>query len=194
MFTGIIEELGRIVEIEPNYLRVEGNVVMDALQLSDSISINGVCLTVVEIDNNYLSIDISEETIRRTNLGFVKPGDLVNLERAVTPSTRMGGHMVQGHVDTRGVIVDLSGTATDYLLRISLDEDYSKYIVGKGFVAVDGISLTVVETLNNEFTIAVIPYTLENTVLKLRKLGDLVNIEIDIFAKYIERFLNAKQG
>ena len=88
----------------------------------------------------------------------------------------------------------MSGTATDYLLRISLDEDYSKYIVGKGFVAVDGISLTVVEALNNEFTIAVIPYTLENTVLKLRKLGDLVNIEIDIFAKYIERFLNAKQG
>ena len=194
MFTGIVEELGKVIEIMPNHLCIEGHVVMEALEISDSISINGVCLTVVAIENNSLCVDLSAETLRRTNLGFVEEGQSVNLERAVTPSTRMGGHIVQGHVDTCGTVVDLSGSTTDYVLKISLNEDYSKYIVGKGFIAIDGVSLTVVETIDNEFTIAVIPYTLENTVLKSRKLGDLVNIEIDIFAKYIERFISAKQG
>ena len=192
MFTGIVEELGKVIEKTTARLCVQAEIIVDSLEVSDSIAVNGACLTVVEKGIRSFCVDLSQETLQRTNLGFLKPGEFVNLERALTPSSRMGGHIVQGHVDTCGKVMVLPGDTQENTLRISLPDEYSRYVVEKGFIAIDGISLTVVCAEKNEFTIAVIPYTLQNTVLKNRKLGDAVNIEIDILAKYIERFTGDK--
>lgn len=192
MFTGIVEELGKVIEKTTARLCVQAEIIVDSLEVSDSIAVNGACLTVVEKGTRSFCVDLSQETLQRTNLGFLKPGEFVNLERALTPSSRMGGHIVQGHVDTCGKVMVLPRDTQENTLRISLPDEYSRYVVEKGFIAIDGISLTVVCAEKNEFTIAVIPYTLQNTVLKNRKLGDAVNIEIDILAKYIERFTGDK--
>ncbi|MQF85932.1 MAG: riboflavin synthase [SAR202 cluster bacterium] len=192
MFTGIVEELGKVIEKTTARLCVQAEIIIDSLEVSDSIAVNGACLTVVEKGIRSFCVDLSQETLQRTNLGFLKPGEFVNLERALTPSSRMGGHIVQGHVDTCGKVMVLPRDTQENTLRISLPDEYSRYVVEKGFIAIDGISLTVVCAEKNEFTIAVIPYTLQNTVLKNRKLGDAVNIEIDILAKYIERFTGDK--
>ena len=192
MFTGIVEELGKVIEKTTARLCVQAEIIVDSLEVSDSIAVNGACLTVVEKGTRSFCVDLSQETLQRTNLGFLKPGEFVNLERALTPSSRMGGHIVQGHVDTCGKVMVLPRDTQENTLRISLADEYSRYVVEKGFIAIDGISLTVVCAEKNEFTIAVIPYTLQNTVLKNRKLGDAVNIEIDILAKYIERFTGDK--
>tara|TARA_B100000029_G_scaffold511029_1_gene603964 strand:+ start:739 stop:1317 length:579 start_codon:yes stop_codon:yes gene_type:complete len=192
MFTGIVEELGKVIEKTTARLCVQAEIIVDSLEVSDSIAVNGACLTVVEKGIRSFCVDLSQETLQRTNLGFLKPGEFVNLERALTPSSRMGGHIVQGHVDTCGKVMVLPRDTQENTLRISLPDEYSRYVVEKGFIAIDGISLTVVCAEKNEFTIAVIPYTLQNTVLKNRKLGDAVNIEIDILAKYIERFTGDK--
>ena len=192
MFTGIVEELGKVIEKTTARLCVQAEIIIDSLEVSDSIAVNGACLTVVEKGTRSFCVDLSQETLQRTNLGFLKPGEFVNLERALTPSSRMGGHIVQGHVDTCGKVMVLPRDTQENTLRISLPDEYSRYVVEKGFIAIDGISLTVVCAEKNEFTIAVIPYTLQNTVLKNRKLGDAVNIEIDILAKYIERFTGDK--
>ncbi|MBL76155.1 MAG: riboflavin synthase [Chloroflexi bacterium] len=192
MFTGIVEELGKVLEKTTVRLCVQAEIIVDSLEVSDSIAVNGACLTVVEKGKRSFCVDLSQETLQRTNLGFLKPGEFVNLERALTPSSRMGGHIVQGHVDTCGEVMALPRDTQENTLRISIPDEYSRYVVEKGFIAIDGISLTVVTAEKNEFTIAVIPYTLQNTVLKNRKLGDAVNIEIDILAKYIERFTGDK--
>ena len=187
MFTGIVEEVGTVAEAAKNRLRIAGGLVMESLAVSDSIAVNGVCLTVVERTGGVFTVDVVEETLSRTNLGALQAGDIVNLERALTPSSRMGGHIVQGHVDGTGVVDRMSGSPQERTLWVTLRLELMRYVVEKGFIALDGISLTVAETGATEFSVAVIPYTVEHTSLKARAHGDRVNIEIDILAKYVER-------
>ena len=187
MFTGIVEEVGTVAEAAKNRLRITGGLVMESLAVSDSIALNGVCLTVVERTGDVFTVDVVEETLSRTNLGALQAGDIVNLERALTPSSRMGGHIVQGHVDGTGVVDRMSGSPQERMLWVTLRPELMRYVVEKGFIALDGISLTVAETGATEFSVAVIPYTAEHTSLKAKAQGDRVNIEIDILAKYVER-------
>lgn len=192
MFTGIVEEVGGIVEAAPHGLRVAGGSVMDALAVSDSIAVNGVCLTVTSRTDTAFTVDLSEETLARTNLGDLAPGGIVNLERALTPSSRMGGHVVQGHVDGTGEVIAFGGSREARELRIAVPPELARYVVEKGFIAVDGISLTVASQDGAAFSVAVIPYTEQHTVLRVRKPGDRVNIEVDILAKYVERLTAAQ--
>ena len=187
MFTGIVEETGKVVEARPHGLRIACAAVMDDLAVGDSIAVNGVCLTVTERGGEAFDVDLSDETLARTNLGGQAPGALVNLERALTPSSRMGGHIVQGHVDGVGEIAALSGPPENRTLRVRVPPEIARYVVHKGFVAVDGVSLTVAAQDGAEFSVAVIPYTEACTALKERKPGDRVNIEADVLAKYAER-------
>ena len=192
MFTGIVEDVGAVVEVAPHRLRIAGGSVMDALDVSDSISVNGVCLTVTERTGNEFAVDVVQETLSRTNLGDLAPGGIVNLERALTPSSRMGGHVVQGHVDGTGEVVSFDGTPEARVLSIDLSPELARYVVEKGFIALDGISLTVASQEGAGFSVAVIPYTMEHTVLRVRKPGDRVNIEVEILAKYVERLASAQ--
>ena len=192
MFTGIVEEVGQVVEAASHRLRIAGGAVMDALAVSDSIAVNGVCLTVTERTGTEFAVDLSEETLARTNLGDLAPGGLVNLERALTPSSRMGGHVVQGHVDGTGEVASFGGAREARELRIGVPAELARYVVEKGFIAVDGISLTVASQDGAGFSVAVIPYTEAHTALRVKKTGDRVNIEIDILAKYVERLTSAQ--
>lgn len=189
MFTGIVEELGSIREVSLHRLVVTASKALEGAAVGDSISVNGACLTIVDLASDYFSVDLSEETLIRTNIGSLKGGDSVNLERALTPESRMGGHIVQGHVDGVGKVVELTGSSGSQVLRVAAPPELSRYIVEKGFIAIDGISLTVTAVADPTFSVAVIPYTAEQTVLRDRAVGDLVNLEIDIIAKYVERLL-----
>ena len=189
MFTGIVEALGEVVETSANGLRIAGGSVMDGLAVSDSIAVNGVCLTVTALGGAAFAVDVVDETLARTNLGALRPGDPVNLERALTPQSRMGGHVVQGHVDGTAEVVSVGGPETARVLRARLPDALARYVVEKGFVAVDGASLTVASAEGSEFSVAVIPYTWEHTVLHARSPGDRVNVEVDILAKYVERLV-----
>lgn len=184
MFTGIVEEIGTIKSFDGSKLVVECVKVLENTQIGDSIAIDGCCQTVVSMTNNAFSADVSAETLKITK-GF-KSGEKVNLERALTPQTRMGGHIVQGHVD---------GTAK-YLgnMTFQLSSELDKYVVYKGSITVNGVSLTVSENKNKMFAVAVIPHTLENTNLKFLKPGDLVNIETDILGRYVEKFLYSQNN
>jgi len=182
MFTGIVEELGRIESFEHGRLKVGASVVLEDVALGDSIAVNGCCLTVVEFGADWWIADVSDETVRRTSLSTARQGDPVNLERAVRMDTRLGGHLVQGHVDAVGEIVD---PVPD--LRVRVPAQLTRYLVEKGSVTVDGVSLTVVEPLADGFTVAIIPHTAGVTTLGGRRSGDLVNIEVDVVAKYLER-------
>ncbi len=159
------------------------------MKKGDSISVNGVCLTVVEKKVKEFVVEATEETIRRTNIGFLIPGDKVNLETPLTLSKPMGGHIVQGHVDETGKIMGIRKIGNTFIMEISFSLKYRNFLVPKGSVAIDGISLTVVDVLRTKFLVNIIPYTIANTNLKYRKIGDKVNIEYDIFAKYISNFL-----
>lgn len=184
MFTGIVEEIGQIKSIDGSRLVIECSKVLDGTQIGDSIAINGCCQTVVSMSANSFSADVSKETLQITK-GF-KPSEHVNLERALTPSTRMGGHIVQGHVD---------GTAK-YLgdSRFEIPQDLVKYVVYKGSITIDGVSLTVSKTDRNIFEVALIPHTLKNTTLQYLKSGDYVNIETDILGRYVEKFLSTQNN
>lgn len=184
MFTGIVEETGFIKSFDGEKLVVECSKVLEGTQIGDSIAIDGCCQTVVSIGKNTFQADVSSETLKITK-GF-KTGECVNLERALTASTRMGGHIVQGHVD---------GTAK-YIgdMTFVVSKELDKYIVYKGSITVNGISLTVSKNQNNTFSAAIIPHTLENTNLKFLKTGDLVNIETDILGRYVEKFLSTKNN
>ena len=182
MFTGIVEELGRLESFEHGRLRIGAAAVLEDVALGDSIAVNGCCLTVVAHGDGWWEADVSDETIRRTSLATARPGDGVNLERAVRMDTRLGGHLVQGHVDGVGEVVE---PVPD--LRVRVPANLLRYLVEKGSVTVDGVSLTVVEPLDDGFTVAIIPHTADVTTLGTRRPGDLVNIEVDIVAKYLER-------
>ena len=160
--------------------------------MADSICVNGACLTVVARDGSGFEMDVVPETLRRTNLGALVEGSMVNLERSLSVNGRLGGHVVQGHVDGVGVVEEIRAEGGALIFRIRAPEEMMRYIVEKGFIGLDGISLTVVDVLNSAFTISVIPYTLENTNLQVRETGESVNLEVDILAKYVESLLPYK--
>jgi riboflavin synthase len=189
LFTGIVEEVGRVVEASGHRLVVGAAVVLANIAVGDSIAVNGACLTVVELTPETFAVDLSDETLARTALGSLKAGGPVNLERALMLTSRIGGHIVQGHVDGVGCIVDISGTTDDRTVSVDAPLEVSRYIIRKGFIAVDGMSLTVTKVVGTTFAVAVIPYTWDHTVLGSRTVGDFVNLEVDIVAKYVERLL-----
>ena len=189
MFTGIVEEVGIVSKITNNGMTVKASRVLSDVKLGDSIAVNGTCLTAVSFSNSEFSVDLSPETMRRTSLSQLTEGSRVNLERALSASDRMGGHIVQGHVDATGRITSIKPDGDSIIFRVRVPKRLDKYIVEKGFVAVDGISLTVVKRGASSFTLAVIPYTLENTNLAVLSEGDQVNLEADILAKYVESLL-----
>ena len=192
MFTGIVEEVGRVASLSDYRLVIQAKTVLEDVHQGDSISVNGACLTVVEFDADSFAVDLAPETLRRTSLGQVGPGGAVNLERALAAHDRMGGHIVQGHVDGTGDVTGITPEADCFILEIETPASLSPYIVEKGFIAVDGISLTVVQSAEPRFTISVIPFTMQHTNLHERKVGDKVNLEADILAKYVESLLAAR--
>lgn len=194
MFTGIVEEVGRVSGLHDYRFVINAENVLSDVKIGDSISVNGACLTVVEFDGQSFAVDLAPETLRRTSLGEAGPGSAVNLERALAASDRMGGHIVQGHVDGTGSITGLTPEADCYIMEIEAPDSLVPYIVEKGFIAVDGISLTVVQRTERRFTISVIPFTMQNTNLHEKSVGDRVNLEADILAKYVESLLQSRLG
>ncbi|MEX0773043.1 MAG: riboflavin synthase [Balneolales bacterium] len=191
MFNGIIESLGTLAKIESQgggkLLRI-GCDFAEELQIDESISINGVCQTVVYCDRRHFDVQVIEETLRKTALGELNQGDQVNLERSLRLSERISGHIVQGHVDTAGTITSIQKEETNWLITIRYPEEFQTLIVGRGSICIDGISLTVAREKGNEFTVAIIPFTLEHTNLKFRQENDQVNLEFDIFGKYAVKY------
>lgn len=204
MFTGIVEERGEVVELRVNdadtgsaRLTVRGPLVTSDAGHGDSIAVSGVCLTVVDRTVNTFTVDVMAETLKRSTIGELAPGDEVNLERSVMPTTRLGGHIVQGHVDGTGVVTVRTPHQAYDEIRIAVGPDLARYLAGKGAIAVDGISLTVIDVVDNdegaEFGIGVIPETRTATTIGAIKIGARVNLEVDVVAKYVERLLAARE-
>ncbi len=191
MFTGIVEEVGKIVKIGENELNISCKEILNGTKIGDSISVNGVCLTVKDIKRENFTADISFETIKRSNFSKLKSGDFVNLERSLKVSDRISGHIVQGHVDTTGNILEIERFSQFYELTISYPQEYSDLVVEKGSICVNGISLTISNCETSIFKVAIIPHTFSNTNLKFGKVGDVVNIEFDIIGKYIISYLKS---
>jgi riboflavin synthase len=192
MFTGIVEELGAVLERAPERITVSCRTVLTDTDVGSSIAVNGVCLTVVDRGPGHLGFDLSEETVRRTGLARLSPGDPVNLERPVTLSTRLGGHLVQGHVDGVGEVVGVEAEPTGGAwLTIRPPAELMRYIVEKGSVSVDGVSLTVAGVDGDAFSVALIPHTLAVTTLGTARVEDAVNLEVDVLAKYVERLMTS---
>lgn len=189
MFTGIVEELGEVVEREGDLLTLRGPLVVSDAKPGDSIAVNGVCLTVVDAKGDAFTVEVMKETYDRSSLGSLAPGERVNLERAVTAATRLGGHIVQGHVDGVGSIHSKAPGGGWEDVRITLPSGLDRYIVEKGSITVDGISLTVVAVDETGFTVSLIPTTLELTTLGHKGVGALVNLEVDVIAKYVEKLV-----
>ncbi|HEY3027260.1 MAG TPA: riboflavin synthase [Pyrinomonadaceae bacterium] len=193
MFTGIIEELGKVSAIEKRgedaRIVIEARIVTEDSRHGDSIAVNGVCLTALDLQPDSFAADVSRETLLRSTLGTLKPGSVVNLERAVTPATRLGGHIVQGHVDARGQFLGAEDHGESRTVRIGYPREIARYLVFKGSVAVEGISLTVANLTDEFFEIAVIPKTWDVTNFSHLEPGDEVNLEVDVIAKYVERLL-----
>ena len=194
MFTGIVEEVGKVVSLETSQaggrLVLEAEKVLEGTQLGDSILVNGACLTVSSLSGGQIAMDLLGETLSKTNLGSLRRGDIVNLERSLTPQSRLGGHFVMGHVDGTGTIARFERSGQDMVLEIEVEEEIAKRLTPKGSVAIDGISLTVVSVVARRFTVYIIPHTASWTNLRVRKPGDKVNIEIDVFARYLYDFLS----
>jgi riboflavin synthase len=186
MFTGIVEELGTVVAVTDTRLTVKGPLVTSDATYGASIAVNGCCLTVTDLEGDTFGADVMAETFKRTSLGALREGDPVNLERPMPVAGRFGGHVVQGHVDGTGTIASRDPDGT---VRIAIPRDLSKYVVEKGSIAVDGVSLTVIEANDEDFTVGLIPTTLALTTLGHKGSGDPVNIEVDLLAKYVERLL-----
>ena len=201
MFTGIVEEVGIVETVDRGGLTIAASRVMDDLAPGGSISVSGACLTVTSRDDSGFSVDVVPETLRRTSLGSLKVGDPVNLERPLPANGRLDGHIVQGHVDGTGTVKSAVTEGDELLVSIAAPPSIMRYVVEKGFIAVDGTSMTVVNWDDDAFVVTVIPYTRDHTVFASRSNGDLVNLEVDIVAKYVERLssgvraeLDADQG
>ena len=198
MFTGIIQIIGKVKNNDSGRLRITTtDDFINELKIGSSVAVNGVCLTAVELDKDKILVefDVIPETISKTNLGYLKPTDSVNMEYALKPSDHLDGHIVSGHVD---VLEKVSGISLDenedegahqHLFKIGLSEDYNQYVVAKGSITIDGVSLTIVETDDIFFTVAIVPYTWEHTIMNNYEIGTLVNLEFDIIAKYVERMI-----
>ena len=196
MFTGIIQEVGRCKLLEPpaqpdevRRLTIEATKARNGMKLGDSIAVNGACLTVVALDDTSFTVDLTPETLRRTNLGSLAQCCGVNLELPLAVTDRLGGHIVQGHIDAKGRVISTKPKGDSVLMSFRVPRRLMPYIVEKGFIAIDGTSLTVVKKRASSFTVSVIPYTLDATNLQERRLRDLVNLEVDILAKYVESLL-----
>jgi len=186
MFTGIVEEIGLVRETSLNRLAIEACEVLGGTKVGDSMAVNGVCLTVTSLNNYSFSVDIMPETLRCSNLGRLHYGDQVNLERALVVGGRLGGHLVLGHVDNTGGIMTITLEEAARVMRISTPAELMPYIVNKGFIAIDGVSLTITGRDDFSFTVSLVSYTLEHTTLSNRRPGDMVNLEADVIAKYVE--------
>ncbi len=193
MFTGIVEELGTVAAVEDQgdaiRLGIRATTVLEDAGLGDSISVNGCCLTVTTVEGDTWVADVMQETLDKTSLRGVRPGDRVNLERAVTADKRLGGHIVQGHVDGVGTVTSRTPSEHWEVVEIEIPTALSRYLVDKGSITVDGVSLTVVEAGDDRFSVSLIPETLARTTLGARQPGDRVNLEVDVIAKYVERLL-----
>ncbi|HEY3375947.1 MAG TPA: riboflavin synthase [Armatimonadota bacterium] len=196
MFTGIIEELGTVVSVrrEANVARLtlQAQIVRDDLRVGDSLATNGVCLTVERIEPSQLLLTMMPETLRRTTLGLVHPGDRVNLERAVPVGGRLGGHILSGHVDGQGTLTRVSGTGEERVYTFTMPQELSRFIAAQGSIAVDGISLTIVDVAQETFSVSLIRHTLGMTTLAFRTPGSPVNLEVDQLARYLDRLLSAR--
>lgn len=189
MFTGIVEEVGKVKSIGNGILRIQAAKVLEDVRLGDSIAVNGICLTVTDFGTDSFQADVMPETIRRTSLGELKLGSPVNLERALTLRSRLGGHIVSGHIDGTGRIVSLKEDKNAILMKIEAEGSILRYIVEKGSVALDGISLTVAQVTSRDFTVSLIPHTRQVTNLSAKGEGSLINIENDVVGKYVEKLL-----
>ena len=193
MFTGIIEEIGLVEEVSHDQLVIKAHKVLEETKVGDSMAINGVCLTVVSLENHDFSVNVMPETLRRTNLCRLHYNDQVNLERALAVGGRLGGHLVLGHVDDTGEVVDVTSEETARLMRISAPAKLMPYIVDKGFIAVDGVSLTIAGLDDFSFVVSLVAYTMEHTTLAKKRPGDVVNLETDVIAKYVESLRERKR-
>ena len=193
MFTGIVEEIGRVKELKKGInsmiLTIEAGKIMSDLRLGDSVATNGVCLTVTELGKNSYKADVMHETMRRSSLGSLKAGSKVNLERAMPANGRFGGHILSGHIDGVGKIAHIEKDDNAVWYTINSPQSIMRYIVEKGSIAIDGISLTVAAVDENSFKVSIIPHTLKETILSYKGVGDIVNLENDIVGKYIEKFV-----
>lgn len=198
MFTGIVEELGKIIDLQVRpdaaFLTIEAHKVLEGTQTGDSIAVNGVCLTVVKLQDTRFTVDVMAETLKKTNLAGLVRGSRVNLERALQLSTRLGGHLVSGHVDGLGIIQKKSKIGIAEVFEISTSPALLRYILPKGSISVDGISLTVVEVKSQGFSISLIPHTRQETTLGIKGIGGDVNLETDLIGKYVARFLEERSG
>jgi riboflavin synthase len=193
MFTGIVEEIGIVKETSRDCLTFEAHKVLEGIKVGDSISVNGVCLTVVSLENYGFSVNVMPETLRCTNLGRLHYSDQINLERALVLGGRLGGHLVLGHVDDTGEVMDVTSEEAANIMRISAPAKLMPYIVDKGFIAVDGVSLTIVDLDDFSFVVSLVAYTMENTTLGRKRPGDIVNLEADVIAKYVENLKEKKR-
>jgi riboflavin synthase len=193
MFTGIVEEIGAFKETSRDRLAFEAHKVIEGTKVGDSIAVNGVCLTIVSLENRGFSVNVMPETLRCTNLGRLHYNDQVNLERALVLGGRLGGHLVLGHVDYTGEVMDVTNEEAAHIMRISAPAKLMPYIVDKGFIAVDGVSLTIADFDDFSFVVSLVAYTMEHTTLGRKRPGDVVNLEADIIAKYVENLKEQKR-
>ena len=193
MFTGIVEEVGRVTSAPPGKLVIAASQVLQRMELGGSIAVNGVCLTITNFNTNSFSVDVMPETLQRTNLGLLRTGDGVNLERPLALGGELGGHLVQGHIDDTGKVTSIIRGGEATIIRFEAPSEVMRYIVEKGFIAVDGISLTVVAKDTGSFQVSVVDYTRKHTALGNQRVGDPVNLEVDIIAKYVEQLSQAHQ-
>jgi len=193
MFTGIVEEIGKVKETSRDRLAFEAHRVLEGTKVGDSIAVNGVCLTVVSLENHGFTVNVMPETLRCTNLGSLHYSDQVNLERALVLGGRLGGHLVLGHVDDIGEVRNVTSEEAARIMKISAPAKLMPYIVDKGFIAVDGVSLTIVDFDEFSFAVSLVTYTMEHTTLGRKRPGDIVNLEADIVAKYVESLKERKR-
>lgn len=194
MFTGIVSEVGKVIYLQPDKLEVGAGPILKSLELGGSVAVNGTCLTVVSLSSGSFAVGLSSETIKRTNLGMLKPGNPVNLERPLGLGGELGGHLVQGHIDGTGRILSRTPASGSTVFRFAAPPEIMHYLVEKGFIAVEGISLTINEKGTDYFEVSIIDYTLANTNLNCHNVDDPVNLEVDIMAKYAEQFIKAERS
>ncbi len=196
MFTGLVEEKGILKEKIPTgdgfQFVIEAKIVMNDLRIGSSVAVNGCCLTVVKVDGHTFAVDTIEETLNKTNLGVLKQGMNVNLERPLAAEARLGGHFVLGHIDTTGKVEDVKELSNSHWLTISFPEKFKQYLIYVGSVAIDGVSMTVAELKDKSFSVGIIPHTWKETIFADKKIGDTVNLEFDVLGKYVERIMESK--
>jgi riboflavin synthase len=194
MFTGIVEEVGTLRQVEPTGLVIQAQHVLEGVEVKDSMAVDGACLTITDRGEDWFRVDTMVETLRRTRLGRLQPGDVVNLERSLPANGRIGGHLVQGHIEAPASVLTIREDGMALYVEIALPEDLRSYVVSKGFVAVNGVSLTVIESMHDRFSVALIPYTHQHTNLGRVQLGMLLNLETDIVGRYVVQFLQQNTG